>query len=116
MTGFIPPKTIDEVAIHLGNLFEVQKRIEDKIDGIGTRFPTQEEFNVVKVEVKEHETKIQSFTGYKMWLMGAVAVILASQGIIMYSAKSYITSVVNDVLAENYNVTYETNTQTTAQR
>jgi len=89
MTSFIPPKTIDEVAIHLGNLFEVQKRIEDKIDGIGNKFPTLGEFNDLKIEVNTNNKVLARYLTDRKVVLTIGSLIILLQGVFYFIANKY---------------------------
>ena len=109
------PTTIAELAIHLvyikDSLEKSDKRnseafqeLKEQIKNVGVKFCTQKDFEDLSKEVQIHEEEIQTFKGYKMWLVGAVGIIILFQGLLLYSAKAYVKDIVGEVLAENYDI------------
>lgn len=89
------PTTIPELSIHLGYIKVSLEEIKEQIRNVGNKFCTQEDFNDLKEEVKEHRINIDSLLGDRKYFLGALAVLVALQGGIIYFAKMYITNEIN---------------------
>lgn len=89
------PVTVSELAIHLGYIKTGLDKIEKQIENIGVKFATQEEFIDLKDEVKEHRINIDLLLGDRKYFLGALAVLVALQGGIIYFTKAYITNEIN---------------------
>lgn len=113
------PVTVSELAIHIGYIKTGLDKIEKRIESIGNKFATQEEFIDLKDEVKDHEISINSILGDRKYFLGALAVLVALQGGIIYFAKMYITNEINSSveisvqrILSTYNITNESDNQT----